>query len=141
VRALISGAACGADLVALQVAEELGIRRRVVLAFERQRFRRTSVIDRPGAWGPLYDRIIKIADASGDLVELTGAPDDESSYIAANRVMLDEAERLADEADAAERLVAFLLWDRVDRGPADMTAQFGTEARARGFTVVEISTL
>ena len=49
--ALVSSAACGADLIALDEAGALGIRRRVILPFDRRRFRETSVIDRPGRLG------------------------------------------------------------------------------------------
>src|SRR6267378_3813558 len=52
--ALVCSAACGADLVALEQAERLGLRRRIVLPFRRERFRSTSVTDRPGDWGPLF---------------------------------------------------------------------------------------
>src|SRR5258708_23324677 len=56
--ALVCSAACGADLLGLEAAGTLGLRRRVVLSFAPERFRATSVTDRPGEWGPLYDRII-----------------------------------------------------------------------------------
>ena len=48
--ALVCSAACGADLMALEEAERLGLRRRIVLPFPPERFRKTSVIDRPGDW-------------------------------------------------------------------------------------------
>ena len=50
--ALVCSAACGADLVALEQAKQLGLRRRIVLPFAPERFRETSVVDRPGDWGP-----------------------------------------------------------------------------------------
>src|SRR5206468_4171009 len=52
----VSSAACGADLVALEKAEHLGVRRRIVLLFAPKRFRVTSLVDRPGEWGPVFDR-------------------------------------------------------------------------------------
>src|SRR5450432_2011251 len=48
---LVSSAACGADLLALSEAGALGLRRRVVLPYDRKEFRATSVTDRPGEWG------------------------------------------------------------------------------------------
>src|SRR5262245_15369924 len=60
--ALVSSAACGADLLALKVAGARRMRRRIVLPFDRARFRATSVIDRPGDWGRLYDRILAELD-------------------------------------------------------------------------------
>ena len=65
-RALVCSAACGADLLALDAAGELGIRARIVLPFRADRFRETSVLDRPNRefWGSLFDRVT--AAASGD---------------------------------------------------------------------------
>jgi hypothetical protein len=45
--ALVCSAACGADLIALEEAERLGLRRRIVLPFSPRQFRETSVTDRP----------------------------------------------------------------------------------------------
>src|SRR4051812_3874212 len=70
--ALVCSAACGSDLIALEEAERLGIRRRIVLPFPPERFRETSVTDRPGNWGPVFDRIVAVAAEAGDLVVLTG---------------------------------------------------------------------
>src|SRR5688500_11638506 len=55
---LVSSAACGADLLAQAAAGLLGIRRLVILPFERDRFRETSVTDRPGDWGQAYERLL-----------------------------------------------------------------------------------
>src|SRR5581483_7775479 len=60
--ALVCSAACGADLVALKEAEQLGLRRRIVLPFAKDKFRETSVIDRPGDWGRIYDGQIAAAE-------------------------------------------------------------------------------
>src|ERR1700687_257733 len=65
--ALVSSAACGADLAALEAAERLGLRWRIVLPFAPERFRQTSVIDRPGDWGPVFDRLIAQSRIAGDL--------------------------------------------------------------------------
>jgi len=72
---MVSSAACGADLIALSEARELTLRRRIILPFARDRFRITSVADRPGNWGPLYDEILDEAEASGDLIVLEEASD------------------------------------------------------------------
>src|SRR4051812_11745538 len=55
---LVCSAACGADLLALDEAERLGLRRRIVLPFAPDRFRETSVADRPGDWGRMFDRLV-----------------------------------------------------------------------------------
>ena len=83
-RAVICSAACGADLLALEAAGELGLRRRIVLPFTRARFRETSVVDRPGDWGERFDAILDAVEASGDLVVLGYADGDEAAYRAAN---------------------------------------------------------
>src|SRR5690349_16640107 len=48
--ALVASAACGADLIALDVARQLRIRRRIVLPCAPDQFRDASVTDRPGDW-------------------------------------------------------------------------------------------
>ena len=92
--ALVSSAACGADLVALTVAGRRGMRRRVVLPFGREKFRETSVTDRPGDWGPVYDRVLDELDVTGDVVTLEGLGDGDAAYLAANDHLLREAEAL-----------------------------------------------
>src|ERR671936_863361 len=57
--AVVSSAACGADLIALREAGALKLRRRVVLPFAAASFRGSSVTDRPGEWGPLFDAIVQ----------------------------------------------------------------------------------
>ena len=91
--ALVCSAACGADLVALEAAGVLGLRRRVVLPFSPGRFRETSVVDRPENWGPLYDRVIEAVTRAGDLVLLEDAGEGGAAYAAANERILDEALR------------------------------------------------
>ena len=48
---LVSSAACGADLIALSEARELGLGLRIILPFARDKFRISSVADRPGIGG------------------------------------------------------------------------------------------
>src|SRR3954470_8602116 len=57
--AIVCSAACGADILALEEAERLGVGRRIVLPFPANRFRLTSVIDRPGDWGQRFDRLVR----------------------------------------------------------------------------------
>jgi len=98
---LISSAACGADLIALEEADAMGLQRRIVLPFHPQRFRVTSVTDRPGNWGVLYDRVVEEAQRKGELVIL-GCEDESAAYTAVNHAILDEAERLARAEERAE---------------------------------------
>jgi len=130
--ALVSSAACGADLLALEEAERLGLRRRIVLPFSTERFRVTSVIDRPGDWGRLFDHIIASARAAGDLVVLeTHAVGGDAAYAAANAAIIREAESLAAEAEL--RRVAVIVWEGAARPEGDATGGFQHLAAAAGF--------
>lgn len=136
---LISSAACGSDLLALDEAGRLGIRRRVILPFEPERFLKTSVEDRPGDWGSLYNRIIKEVCSSGDLVDLKFGVDQDDDYRLTNLAILDEALEVA--RASAGKVIAVLVWDGQSRGPGDLTENFRVEAQKRGFPVVDVSTI
>jgi hypothetical protein len=138
-KALVSAAACGADLNALSEAGALGMRRRVVLPFDRNRFRATSVTDRPGEWGPIYDQILDEVSSKGDLVTLEGDANDSQAYSAANLAILNEAVALARQSN--QPLMAVLVWDGERRGEDDLTEAFGDEARRRGLQVLEVRTI
>jgi hypothetical protein len=137
--ALVSSAACGADLVALTVAGARRMRRRVVLPFDRDRFRVTSVTDRPGDWGPLYDRILAELDPSHDIVTLEGLGEGDGAYIATNHAILQNANALAGQGN--DQAMAALVWDGTARGSSDVTASFGADASALGLRVVHVKTL
>ncbi|SRR6266436_3396865 len=150
--ALVCSAACGADLLALDAAGELGIQRRIVLPFEQNRFRAASVTDRPGEWGALFDRITREVEATGNLVILSGEGEDDAIFAIANRAILDEALTLARQTlpdkkagkDTGEQpqnsVLAVLVWDGRSRGEGDLTVDFADEARARGLSIIEIAT-
>jgi hypothetical protein len=137
VRALVTAAACGVDLLGLDAAGELGAARHVVLPFDRVRFRLRSVVNRPGDWGALYDAIVREVEATGSLTELSYA-DTEGAFVAANRDLLDHAAGVA--ASLALPLIAVVAWDGTPRDSGDVTAAFRDEARRRGLAVVELST-
>ena len=148
-RALVCSAACGADLLALEVGRTLGLRCRIVLPFDPQRFRASSVTDRPGNWGPVFDRMIAAVAAAGDLVVLDTADDGEQSYAEANEAILSEAQALAEGRDLARSrapgsrpraVLAVLAWDGHSRGDDDLTAIFAAAARRRGITLREVAT-
>ena len=136
--ALVCSAACGADLLALDVAGGLGLRRRVVLPFAPERFRETSVTDRPGDWGPLFDRIIGEAAAAGDVVMLGLDEGDDATYAAANEAILNEAERLAGAGPSDA--IAIIAWEGGSRGEGDLTEAFASSARPRGHAIFEVPT-
>jgi hypothetical protein len=70
--ALVCAAACGADILALEAAGELGLRRRIVLPFDKATFRASSVVDRGGDWGERYDRVVSEVEGQGDLFVTKG---------------------------------------------------------------------
>ncbi|HWC96709.1 MAG TPA: hypothetical protein VG456_08165 [Candidatus Sulfopaludibacter sp.] len=135
---LVCSAACGADLLALDAAGEQGWKRRVILPFGPARFRETSVMDRPGPWGPLYERILAEVAERGDL-RTEFAPSGREAYSFVNECILAETERLA--GATGHHRAAVIVWDGDDYGPADLTAVFAAMARKRGMTVLQVSTL
>ncbi len=139
---LVASAACGADLLALDEAGKLGLRCRIVLPFPRDEFRSGSVTDRPGDWGPLYDRIVDAVQAHGDLIVLGATGDPDAAYGLATTAILDQAQQLAQAMrEGREQVTAVAVWDLVPRGAGDLTLAFADQARQRGLPVVDISTI
>jgi hypothetical protein len=136
--ALVGSAACGADLLALSEAAKLGLRRRVVLPFDREKFRTTSVTDRQGDWGLLYDNLLNEVEKSGDLLVIQLNPK-ENAYAVANHVVVDEAVSLGQQLQ--HPVTAVLVWDGKSRGEGDLTEEFGVYARNKGVRVIEVMTL
>jgi hypothetical protein len=65
-------------------------------------------------------------------------PEGQEGYLETNPKLLDRGQQLARANGVhAEALV---IWDRISRGPDDVTADFLHEARSRKMTVLEIST-
>jgi hypothetical protein len=136
VRVLICSAACGADLIALEIAIDLHLECRIIIPFIPSRFRELSVIDRPGNWGPVFDRII--GSAHIDLVTLNLNEGDEA-YTQTNMVIVTEAMNLAAQLHAV--VGAALVWEGTANGKTDGTASLGNFAHERGIDVLEVSTL
>ena len=154
VKTLICSAACGADLIALRVAQKLRIGYRIFLPFAPERFRITSVMDRPCTqewnWGVLFDLVIDIAQEKGELVVVETDEDRQIAYQAVNHAILNEAlqqGRIQADASTMEppqeihEVQAVIAWDGHARGPRDLTLHFAEEARSRGLVVKEILTL
>lgn len=139
VRELVCAASCGADLLALNAAETLGLRLRIVLPFDVQLFRERSVVDRPGEypWGDVYDRVVREAQRSGDLVILGFAADDPDAYEKTNDAILDEA--LAAASETKTKALAIVVWDERRKTDRDYTAHFAEGAKVRDMTVLSIS--
>jgi hypothetical protein len=136
--ALVGSAACGADLLALSEASKLGLRSKVVLPYGREKFRTTSVTDRQGDWGPLYDKLLNEVERSGDLIVIH-ANSEYSAYAETNQAILSQALLLGRQLK--DRVTAVLIWDGVSRGQGDFTEEFGIYARNKRIPVVEVMTL
>lgn len=149
---LVCSAACGADLLALSAAKDLGLECRIILPFARDRFRETSVTDRPGDWGSLFDELCQEAEATGNLIILDSAGEDNEAYLAANKRILDEVVLLAQRNIAEHRpegtppdlsegdALVVIVWEGRSRGDDDATAAFANLGRAYGLSVFEVLT-
>jgi hypothetical protein len=135
--ALVSSAACGSDLIGLEEAERSDIRCRIVLPFSPEKFRATSVVDRPGGWGSSFDHLVALAENQRDLVILEqGGSAADAAYAAVNTLILHEATMLGQTMPGApHRLVAVIVWEGQPRPDNDLTDDFKTAAIEAGFTL------
>lgn len=134
---LVSSAACGADLLALDEAGKLGLRRRVILPFDRVKFRSISVTDCPGNWGPLYDVALDEVQGVGDLV-IASAAGEGKAYLETNHTIIEEALSLA--RTLQRNRMAIRVWEGKTRGEGDLTEEFGEYAQINGFRVCDVLT-
>jgi hypothetical protein len=142
--ALVCSAACGADLIALETAQQMGLPTHIVLPFSATRFLETSVVDRPHPefWGSMFDRATSAARAHGDLIELDAVEADDA-YSMANGVIIREARKLAGvkNQERSLRLIALVVWEGASRGPDDNTNKFVQLAQESGFRIEQVLTL
>jgi len=137
---LISSAACGADLLSQKAARESGIEQHIILPFERGKFRKTSVTDRPGDWGELFDEICDEVEEKGNLIVLEGFENnEEKAYSAVTTEILNRAEFLQ-KTGGDEEILAVVVWKGKPKNETDETAAFAKEARLRNIAVKEIAT-
>ncbi len=132
--AVVSSAACGADLLVLRACEEMSVPRYVLLPSSPEEFRNSSVTDRPGDWGELYTQVLQTSS-----VEVLKLPSGQEGYAETNRRLLEKAQSLAAEHETTVK--ALVIWNGQSRGPDDLTAHFVEEAVRRGFPVEEVPTL
>ncbi len=134
---VVSSAACGADILALECAGELRLTRRVVLPFPRERFRETSVADRGEEWGRRFDAILSSLDKD-DIVEMNLEGSEDDAYAAANIRILDEAANTA----AGQTVIAMVVWNDLPRGgTADLTDAFRKLALNREIETISVPTV
>ncbi|HKD77810.1 MAG TPA: hypothetical protein VKB76_20055 [Ktedonobacterales bacterium] len=143
VRAVVASGACGADLLALEVAGEARLQRKMVLPFARARFRELSVVDRPGDWGKLFDRICSEVKGEAGIKTLGTTHDQMRDFVRTNQFIIKEALHLAGNtrvANGTAPVLAVLVWDGKSRGDDDVTAAFGELAKANNIPLQEILT-
>ena len=145
--AVVSSAACGADLLALNAASELNIPFWIVLPFDRARFREVSVVDRGDNWGPIFDQHMDDAERRNTVRLIDPVDDELEAFRLALGAILDLATTLAqsDEGEAPTKrtgqVTALVVWDEASRGAYDFTAAFIDEARQRGILTRQLTTL
>lgn len=137
-KALVSSAACGADLLGLDVAGEDGIARHIVLPFVPEMFRERSVVDRPGPWGPLFDRIVDEVRSERHLTIAGMDPRNPTSFTVVNGLLIDKALTIA---KSKTRVWAVVVWDGFARDADDATQDFRTRAIRVGVPIEDVLTV
>ena len=138
---LVSSGACGADLIALDVASELEINRKMILPFDAETFRSTSVVDRPGDWGMLFDKIYDELKKEDNVIDLGYNKDDDEVYEKANFDILNAADHISKAASPGDKKIAIIIWEGKPKDSADTTDHFRQEAIKRGYEIREINSL
>ncbi len=145
---LVSSGACGADLIALDVAGELQINRKMILPFHAETFRSTSVTDRAGDWGNLFDRIYGELKNENNVIDLDYDKDGDDVYEKANFDILNEADKIYSElkndnsqSGVGNKKMAMIIWEGKPKNSDDTTDHFRQEAIKRGYEILEINCL
>ena len=133
--AAYGSAACGADLLCLEVVRELGGETHVVLPFPPAEFRRASVDFAAGDWGERFERALAAADS------VTVASDHRASGSAAtfeyaNLIITGMGRLRADVLDTGLRALA--VWDPAAAGSAGGAASVVSMWARRGLAVEQV---
>lgn len=132
---LVCSAACGADLVALDVASRLNISSHIILPFSVAEFKRISVTDLPGNWGPIYDRIISEVLEHGSLQLLGYDIDDNLAFSKANKAIIKQAKSLVKENFV---VLGVAVWEGKSHSKIDATREFLELAQNANFDTVTV---
>jgi hypothetical protein len=128
---LVCAAAAGADLLALDVASELGIKCHVILPYDPPIFCERSVRDRGEYWVGLFDKLLPPISAQGGLTVLNlSLENDDAAYRETNQMLVEEARRKAHGGSA----IIILVWEGQSRGRDDFTGllqSLGSQAGMR----------
>jgi hypothetical protein len=133
---LVGALASGADILFARAALAEHIPLQVVLPFEKDTFRRTSVATRGEVWTDHYGQILESHSVQLKCGELD--PADENSYRQHNLVLLDEGMRLA---AAAERVWLITIRPHPDRGSVGVTDDLVHHAEQLGVFSLDLDPL
>src|SRR5687767_9402842 len=94
-KTLISSGACGADLVAMEVAGESGIEQVMILPFDEVNLKKISVTVRPGDWQLIYEPVIEKLKKTKGLIVLDVSVEEPSAFEKTNSLIMDRAKELS----------------------------------------------
>ena len=106
--AAYGSAASGADILCLELMQELGGETHIVLPFPAAEFRRTSVETAPGDWGRRFDRLLDTA-ASVTITSDHRASGSVATYEYANLVLTGLGQLRAQLLDTS--VLGLVVWD------------------------------
>lgn len=136
-RLLMGAAASGGDLVILEQALDLGLKAHIVLPFQPDRFRQTSVTSRGPAWVDRYEAVLAQVSRGRAVLEVLEEPEDDAVYIRANGRLLARAEDLRLDG---EEIVTLLLRPAGADGRS-VTDDLGARAESAGLLVLDLDCL
>ncbi len=140
---VVSSAACGADMIIVETAHELGIPVVMVLPFPVESFKRYSVADCGGNWAERFDAIIEKQQRLGTVFELGPAPNSEvgetKGYRATTERLLVEAHAL--RAGSQLDIIGLIVWEKQRKSTGDETAALLDSVRRQKWRFVEVDTL
>jgi predicted acylesterase/phospholipase RssA len=140
VSTVVCSGANGADLLALEVAGNLGLRRVMVLPGDAMAFKVKYVTDRPGNWGMAFDQIHAELQAKGDIRVLADATGEiEKADLACLAVAEEIAKGDTVGAGIANResVGVVIAWEE---GREPFSKSLRDEAKKKGYWVTDIST-
>lgn len=137
ISALISSAACGGDLLALETAQSLDIPTLVILPFEVSAFKVHSVLDCPGSWKDTFDGVIKNLNKE-QLIMLGIDLSDETAYEKVNEEIFRQAELAA--LKLKQSVEVLIAWDGKPKTSDDLTYQFLQIAQQKQLSIHIIKT-
>ncbi len=134
--AAYGSAACGADILGMEIVHELGGEIHVVLPFPPNEFRTASVDVAPGDWGARFDRLLEVAST------VTIASDHRASGSVAtfeyvNLLMTGLGQLRAELLDTT--LLGLAVWDPEAGGAPGGSASVVEAWERRGIAVDKVS--